>query len=45
MEFKTISASETELALTLKNDTLKEEMPLIPITDYGHPMKAKIKDI
>ena len=33
VEFKTISASETELALTLKNDALNEEMPLIPIND------------
>ena len=29
--FKTISASGTELALTLKNYALNEEMPLIPI--------------
>ena len=31
VEFKTILASETELALTLKNYALNEEMPLIPI--------------
>ena len=31
VEFKTISASEPELALMLKNDALNEEMPLILI--------------